>query len=353
MDTITQAALGACIAQAGFSDKLGRKALVVGTVCGLLPDFDALLSIGSSDFEYLVTHRGWTHSFLVLPFIAFLVAWLSMKWAERKSTFSIEKNAIPENRYWLWYQLCFLALMTHPLLDLFTTYGTQILAPFSDARFTLDGIAIVDPIYTVPLLIAVFVGIFRKKSRNNKTWAIGALIFSSAYLSMGLVNSMEAKKEATQQLALTSFQAVDIRSSPTMFNTLLWRVVAKDADERYAVGFFSTVTKAPIHFEIYESTKSELVNRALGSEEGRILRWFSTDLLRATTKKSEDGNTQVRLTDMRFGMASNPIASFFSGAFEFDAEMNLHKIHTSNSNLEGITPEKELNSIWSMIWNEQ
>lgn len=58
MDTISQAALGACIAQAGFSHKLGKKALVVGTICGLLPDFDFLLSIGSDEFTYLVTHRG-------------------------------------------------------------------------------------------------------------------------------------------------------------------------------------------------------------------------------------------------------------------------------------------------------
>jgi inner membrane protein len=351
MDTITQAALGACIAQAGFSDKLGRKAIVVGTVCGLLPDFDALLSIGSSDFEYLLTHRGWTHSLLVLPFIAFVVAWLSMKWGERKSSSVIEQSKTPENSYWLWYQLCFLALITHPLLDLFTTYGTQIFAPFSNTRYTLDGVAIVDPIYTVPLLIAVFVGIFRKKSKNNKTWAISALVFSSLYLSVGLFHSIEARKEATQQLALTSFEAVDVRSSATMFNTLLWRVVAKDANDRYAVGFFSSVTKKPIHFDIYDSVNSKLVDQALASDEGQILRWFSTDLLRATVKETEEGNTQILLTDMRFGMASNPIASFFSGAFEFDTEHNLKKVYTPTSNLDGVTPGKELNLMWSMIWN--
>ncbi len=350
MDTVTQAALGACIAQAGFSERLGRKALVVGTVCGLLPDFDVLLSVGSDHFTYLQTHRGWSHSLLVLPIIALFIAWLAMKWATRPKAQLATPVPSHINNFGVWYLLCFLTLITHPLLDLFTTYGTQIFTPLSNARYTLDGVSIIDPIYTVPLLIAIIIGLIRKKPIKDRKWAVTALVFSSAYLGFGLTNSLEAKKQANMQLTQHNFQAVDLRSSPTMFNTLLWRIVAKDKDGHFAVGFFSTVTKKPIEFTFYKNSENELINQALNSEQGKILRWFSTDLLRAELSESENGHKQVILTDMRFGLVTNPVSSFFIGVFEFDNNKKLLEISSTKADQDPIEPDKELKSIWSMIW---
>ncbi len=350
MDTITQAALGACIGQAGFSERLGQKAILVGLVCGLLPDFDIFLSIGGDHFSHLVTHRGWTHSLFVLPFLAIPVAWLAMKWAMWKD--GTGKDMSAKKRYWLWYQLCFLALITHPLLDLFTSYGTQIFTPFSNGRFTLDAVSIIDPLYTIPLLIAVFIGLARPlKKTTNSRWATSALLVSSLYLGFGLANSWEAKQVGISQLAdKKGFEAMDINASPTLFNTLLWRVVAKDNKGDYAVGFFSTITKQPIEFQFYSSDQSTLAKTAMHTPEGKILRWFSTDMLKAKVEPLADGNTQVVFTDMRFVSVSSPDQSFFRANFEFDKMQSFKRAYMPRDRRNGFNISAELNLIWSRIW---
>ncbi|WP_052248809.1 metal-dependent hydrolase [Leisingera sp. ANG-Vp] len=350
MDTITQAALGACIAQAGFSSRLGRRSLIVGAVCGLLPDFDFLLSAGQDEFAYLLTHRGWSHSLLVLPFAALPVAWLSMKLAgQRKTAGGVPET--PASQLWLWYQLCFLALITHPLLDMFTTFGTQILAPFSNKRFALDGVAIIDPAYTVPLLAAVLYCLIRPgNTRGHQRWARGALVLSSLYLGLGLFNGWQAKEAASRQLAAEQFDPVDLRAIPTLTNNIVWRIVAKDADGNFAVGFHSAIARTPIEFIPYESEQSSLVDQALSSEQGEILRWFSTGLLWPQVFETSDGGQDVVLTDMRFGVVTRPVTSFFGGVFSFEQNGSLAEARPLDGNRDGLDPALELKALWSMAW---
>lgn len=350
LDTITQIALGACIAQAGFSKRLGGKSLVVGAVCGLIPDLDVLLSIGGDNFTLMTTHRGLSHSLLVLPFVAIPIAWLAMKWATRKES-SEKPSRSPVNNYSVWYQLCFWTLITHPLLDLFTSYGTQIFEPVSNARFTLDAVSIIDLIYTVPLLTAVMFGIFRTgKPAKNRQLATFALIFSSLYLGIGVVNSQSARQVTIDQLSETSFEVEDVRASPTMLNILLWRVVAKDSNGNYAVGFFNSVTRQPVKFEYYHNSDNALVNKALQTEQGKIYRWFSTDMLLAQVKEREEGGNQVVLIDMRTGLVTQPVTSFFAARFNFDEGNNIERIFTGDDTAEPFNPGGEIRAAWSMIW---
>ncbi|WKD49803.1 metal-dependent hydrolase [Microbulbifer spongiae] len=353
MDTLTQVALGACIGQAAFSNKLGRKAIIVGAVCGLLPDMDFLFSIGSDDFAYMATHRGLSHSVLLLPLFALPIAWLAMKWATwRQGRASLNPASASVGQFWTWYHLCFWALITHPLLDLFTTYGTQILTPLSNERFTLDGVAIVDPVYTLPMVAAIIYGLVKSQQQKKyRVWAAGALVFSSLYLCLGIHNSWDARKHVIEQLSGEAFTPIDVRASPTMFNILLWRVVAKDSNGRYAVGFFSSVARNSVKLHYYESESGELVDKALSSEQGKILKWFSTDMLRAQVREAEkDGSPQVLLTDMRFGFAFDPAASFFGGLFEFDEKLNVSAAQMYSGDVEKLEFSDEINSIWTKIW---
>ncbi len=350
MDTLTQIALGTAIAQAGFSQKLGKKALLVGAFGGLLPDLDFFLTLGGDHFSYMETHRGWSHSIIVLPFVAFLMAWLSMKWGIWDTRKMGEDKPSHVDHYWTWYLLCFLALITHPLLDLCTSYGTQILTPLSNARFTLDTVSIIDLIYTVPLLIAIIVGLFSfKKPQRAFVWAKYALVFSTLYLCLGFFNSWDAKKQATIQLKEQNFAFVDVHVSPTMLNNVLWRVVAKDKDDRFAVGFFSTIARKTIQFKIYESDNDKFVKAVNDSKEGKILRWFSMNMLRAQTQKIQNEKQEVILTDMRFGLVSQPAGSFFNGHFEFDKNDGLVRAYIPEGNREDLKPSMEINAILSKI----
>ena len=352
MDTVTQAALGVCIAQAGFSDRLGRKALVVGGFCGVLPDLDFFLTVGSGEFAFFTIHRGWSHSLVVLPFLAFPIAWLAAKWSTRHQKFSIDEHVAPSShRYVVWYHLCFWALITHPLLDLFMSYGTQLLAPISNARFAIDGISMIDPIYSAPIITVVIMGLHKsRRPVKHWLWATSALIFTTSYLCLGLNNSWDAKNTATAQLTASSFEPIEVRVSPTILNIVLWRVVAKDANGRYAIGSFSSIGRKPIKFQFFESVHNHLVEKALRSEEGRIFRWFSTDMLRSQVEDLVNNGARVILTDMRFGFVSHPLGSPFVAVFDFDQEHNFTRVYTTNGDFDELDFDRELDLIWAMIW---
>ena len=149
MDSITQAALGATLGGAVLGRPLGRKALIGGAVLGTLPDMDVLLDHGSAiaDFTY---HRGFSHSLFVLAALAIILAWLLRR---------IGPGTISLSRWW-WF--CALPLITHPLLDSFTTYGTQLLWPLQSPPVAWNTIFIIDPLYTLPLLVATLITLGRE-----------------------------------------------------------------------------------------------------------------------------------------------------------------------------------------------
>ena len=140
MDSITQFALGAAIGEAVLGKKAGFRAAVVGGVVASLPDLDVIYPYANAVSAF-TWHRGVTHSLIVLALFAPLIAWILQK------TPVTNQGTAKE-----WRLLVFLALLTHPLLDAFTVYGTQILWPLPFAPTTWSTLFIIDPWMTAPLL---------------------------------------------------------------------------------------------------------------------------------------------------------------------------------------------------------
>ena len=108
-----------------------------------------------------------------------VVGWIGWRWTARD-----EKDRTGTWRQWTY--LAALALLTHPLLDYFTTWGTQLLWPFSNHRFAADGIFIVDAFYTLPLVAAFVLFAVKRVPREFSKWfARGALAFTTLYLLVG------------------------------------------------------------------------------------------------------------------------------------------------------------------------
>jgi len=154
MDTSTQAVLGAAVGQALFGHRLGRRAAVWGAVGGLIPDLDMLAVLATGAWGEFVLHRGPSHSLLFAPVFGPLLGLAVWRFHSRRR--AVDPGAAdrdghatrhpgdPERRgTWMW--LFTAALFTHPLLDVFTSYGTQLLAPFSRQRFACDAVGIIDP----------------------------------------------------------------------------------------------------------------------------------------------------------------------------------------------------------------
>lgn len=155
MDSITQAALGAAIGEATLGKHIGNKGAVLGAIVATIPDLDVALYLFYDKFEMLSIHRGFSHSvvFSIIGAVSIAYVLQRMKWTKMVSY----------QKLWIF---TWLALFTHMLLDTFTAYGTQLFLPFSDARIGFDSVNVVDPVYTIPLLIGLICSLFVFKIRH-------------------------------------------------------------------------------------------------------------------------------------------------------------------------------------------
>src|SRR5215831_18159076 len=133
MDTVTHGLAGSVLARSASSRPGARAALVVGLIAAMLPDLDILYL--RTRLDYLRYHRGWTHSFLVLPVFALLVA-LAARLVFRRAR-------LPT--LWLFAAI---GIASHILLDWITSFGTMFFYPVSAHRYSLDWVFILDPVVT-------------------------------------------------------------------------------------------------------------------------------------------------------------------------------------------------------------
>ncbi|MDB4728225.1 metal-dependent hydrolase [Saprospiraceae bacterium] len=262
MDSLTQGVLGAAIGEAILGEKMGNKGALVGAIVATIPDLDVILYLFYDQFEMLSIHRGFSHSIVFSTLGAFLIAFIlsKIKW------FYNIKFRIQLLFSWL-------ALFTHILLDTFTAYGTQLLLPFSDVRLGFDSINVVDPIYTVPLIIGLLLSLWINRSKPSRSkfnkWG---LIISSVYLIFTLLNKENVKSKFTKQLLNQNIEYSSLLTMPVGIANVNWYGVAKGNDslymQKYSIisGFEDTFQAFPIN----ESYLNEIDN-----DIAEKMRWFA------------------------------------------------------------------------------
>jgi inner membrane protein len=291
VDSLTQLALGAAVGVA----VMGRhtavwKAALWGGLCGTLPDLDAFIDHGDP-IRNMTLHRAESHALFWLTLASPLLAWLPARL----------HGELPQWRRW-WLAV-WLALVTHPLLDLMTVYGTQLLLPFTDRPFGVGSIFIIDPLYTLPLIVGVLAALAPRNARGTR-WNAAGLALSSAYLAWSVaaqqhvagiaMASLQAQGQAVQRLLVT----------PAPFNTVLWRIVAI-TPTGFAEGFHSLLDRDRRvtfdHFPRGESLYEEL----RGDWHTERIAWFSRGFF-----KMSEHNGELRVTDLRMGQEPYYVFSF-------------------------------------------
>ena len=154
MDTVTQIALGAAVGEATLGRKVGWRAPLWGGLCGLLPDLDVLWPF-ADPVSAFTWHRGYSHSFAVLVLATPVVAWAAARIHPRPGR-SGGAGCCSRSS----------PLVTHPLLDCFTVYGTQVLLPFSDLPVGWSTIFIIDPAFSVPVILGVLAALVLSRARG-------------------------------------------------------------------------------------------------------------------------------------------------------------------------------------------
>lgn len=231
MDSLTQIALGSAVTVAVMGRRTAVwKAALWGAVAGTLPDLDAFIDHGNAILN-MTRHRAESHSLLYVTLAAPLLAWAVSR---------LHGEPALLRRWWL---ALWLALFTHPLLDAMTVYGTQLLQPFSDHPFAVGSIFIIDPLYTVPLLVGV-VAALRLKSRRGLRWNAAGLVLSTLYLGWSVGAQQQATTVARASLQAQGIAASGLLVTPAPFNTLLWRLVAT-TPTHYLEGHYSLLDDSP------------------------------------------------------------------------------------------------------------
>lgn len=298
MEPVTHGLLGAALGQALFGRRLGPPALAWGAFASMLPDVDiAWMNLGGPLGEF-VHHRGFTHAAWFGPVVGPVLG--AIAWRR----YGRAPGALAA-----WTLLFVSGLLAHPLLDICTTYGTQFLVPFSDGRFSLDAVAIVDPAYSLILAGAVVVGLWRGVPSGASRRAAGlGLVLSTAYLAYGYALNESVKSGVRAQLsgeAVPGAATADVQAYPTLLQPYLRRVVVRLGPE-VRVGFVSAWRKgARAEWESFRVAPDPRVDQARATPEGRTFEWFTNGQTVGQVRETEDGPV-VEIDDLRFGFPGHP-----------------------------------------------
>lgn len=306
MDSLTQITLGAAVGEAVLGKKVGNKALLYGAIAGTIPDLDVLTKYFVEPIRAIELHRGFSHSILFCVLFAPLFGYIIQK--IHKSGSATWKD---------WTTLMFWGLITHPILDSFTTWGTQLFWPL-ELRIAFKNIFVVDPLYTLPYLILLPM-VMRLHKTNDKrrvynTWALG---LSSLYMLCTLGLKLYTFQIFEDSLSKQGISYTEIETKPSPFNVILWTANVKTPESVY-IGYYSMLDEdkniAFTEFKKNESLLSEIATEPIIKRLKTISKhWY-------TIEKRDD---KLYFNDLRFGQVGiNNEKATFAFSYELKYENN-------------------------------
>lgn len=297
MDSLTQAVLGATVGYAVGGKQLGRKAALWGIGLGTLPDLDVLVQ-HVDPIDSFVKHRSWSHSLLLTSLAAVPFGLLINRLHKEAGTVPVRMIV-----------MTFLIFFTHIMLDSMTTYGTQIFWFLSDLIPALPqepigvgSVSIIDPLYTLPLLVATIWIFVRGRERPDGRATVAgkitavALILSTLYLGWGMMAQNIIRQQVIEHMAAQDIEVDRMFLTPTIGNSVLWYILVQD-DDRVYYGLRSLLEEksAPLVLQV-ENRNSAALGAIPNSEHAEKVMAFSKGFYRF-----EEKNGRVSIADMRMG----------------------------------------------------
>ena len=313
MDSITQIVLGAACGEIALGKKIGNKAILFGAIGGTIPDLDVFIGswLFNNEIDSMAFHRGFMHS-IVFAILAALSIGIFVHWLYNKG----KRIDTTTQKDWIW--LFFLSIFTHPLLDSFTPYGTQLFLPFSNYRVAINNIAVVDPIYTLPFLLCIIIVMFfRRTSSRRKLWNTIGIGISSFYMLLTLVNKVYVNDVFKKSLIKNEISFQRFQTQPSIFNNVLWYGIA-EGENSYHVAFYSLLDKSNRFSDWQTLPKNHnLVSDA--NKDIKTLSWFSNGYYNLIPQ--EETNT-FRYNDLRYPLlnSDDPNSSVFSFIIKKEGE---------------------------------
>jgi inner membrane protein len=271
MDPITQICVGAAVAAAVSPKEEVRLAAFLGAVAGAAPDLDVLIRSDADPLFGLLYHRHFSHALIMAPVIGICIAAVF-----RLLMFA---SKMPFRKFVLYATA---GAITHGPIDACTSYGTLLYWPFSNHRESWDLISIIDPLFTVPLVLLTLLAF----KWRMPFFAKGAVVFCLAYLGLCGFQHFKAT-EAMENLAARRNHKPDVYSvRPSLANNVLWRTVYRHKG-RYYVDAVQTIPgrkprvytgRSVAEFSVEDATHLAAPGSALSHDIERF-RYFSQGYL--------------------------------------------------------------------------
>ncbi|GAB3375941.1 metal-dependent hydrolase [Spongiibacter taiwanensis] len=297
MDPLTQGLLGVTASQNLASrSAYQRRVAGIGFLAGMAADLDVLIRSPADPLLFLEFHRQFTHSLVFIPLAGALLGTLLYTLFARKK--------LP---LWQCIVLACAGYATHGLLDACTTYGTQLLWPFSSTRIAWNTLSIIDPLYTLPLLALCVLAL-----KPGRRWAARtALAWALIYPGIGWIQRDRAEA-AGLQLALSRGHRVDqLEAKPAFANLLLWKTIYRSGET-----FFVDGIRAGRELRVYPGSSIPRLDIArdlpflqANSQQAIDLerfRWFSKGYI------ALDPTNPLRVVDIRYSLLPNEIEALWS-----------------------------------------
>lgn len=297
MDPLTQGLVGAA-----FPQSVGKKQHVIvagalGMLSGMAPDLDVLIRSSQDPLLYLQYHRQFTHSLLFIPIGSMLCAVVLYPLFAKRFGLSFGQS-------WLY---CALGFSTHALLDACTSYGTQLFWPLSQQRVAWSNVSVVDPMFTLPVLILVALAVWRR----SPVFARAAFVWALVYLSLGGIQKQRVEQVAWQLATERQHSPIRLAAKPSFANLLLWKVVYETDDE-----FYVDAIRVGVSTKVYQGESVQKLDIArdfswldMSSQQaidiGRFAH-FSNGYL------AVDPNNSMRIMDVRYSIVPNQINPLWS-----------------------------------------
>ena len=294
MDPLTQGTIGAVLPQALGKKNLGIVALL-GFLSGMAPDLDILIRSSTDPLLSLEYHRQFTHSLVFIPFGGLICALFLFVVLKKISPFNFKKT-------WLY---CTLGYGTHGLIDACTSYGTLLFWPFSEMRVAWNNISIIDPLFTLPLILLIVLATIKKKNIYSKI----ALAWVVIYLTLGVYLHNVAINVGKDIAEKRGHIVNRIKAKPSFGNLILWKTIYESDDHFYVDAtnlFFRNIIPG-------ESIKKLDLNKNfpwLGRESQQYkdverFKWFSNDFL------AVNPNNKNQIIDIRYSGIPNEIGGLW------------------------------------------
>lgn len=339
MDPLTQGVVGVTAAQLVSERKHKVAAALIGFFSGMAADLDVLISSSTDPLLFLEFHRHFTHSLIFIPVGALLCTLvfrlLFYSWFKRHD-FDFKST----------YVFSLLGYATHALLDACTTYGTQLLWPFSDMRVAWNNVSVIDPLFTVPLMALVFTASYKRS--NALAW-IGAC-YAFTYLGLGVLQNQRAENVAEQLALSRGHTPLNLGVKPSMANLIVWKSVY-EYDGRYyidairVVGESKTYTGTSVNKLQLTSHFSWLDANSQQAKDVERFRWFSNQHL------GLDPSNSNRIIDIRYSLIPNEVTGMW-GIVLSDTKARDQHVEWTTNRPKGQQAMLKLKQLWSMILGE-